>query len=148
MKKIFFMIMVTIISAFVLASSAMAIDIGTYCWNLQPFPDNIELAVVNQGTNYGVYGVLRNPIAGAGGALRVISGPYSIAIDGAAAPDPIHGDIDLEFTITELVDPHPPIEAHFHAKLMKGLQGPWQLFESFSGIMNGGNMVPMPCPIP
>jgi hypothetical protein len=147
MKKIFIMIMVTIISAFVLASSAMAIDIGTYCWNLAPFPDNIELAVVNQGSNYGVYGVLRNPTA-APGIFPQMPGPYSIAIDGAAAPDPIHRDIDLEFTIVELVDPHPLIEAHFHAKLMMGLQGPWQLFESFSNLMNGGHMVPMPCPIP
>jgi hypothetical protein len=148
MKKIFFMIMVTIISAFVLVSSAMAIDIGTYCWDMQPFPDNIEVAVVNQGSNYGIYGILRNPTAAAGIFFEDRPGPYSIAIYGAAAPDGIHGEIDLALTIVELVDPHLPIEAHFHAKLYAGLHGLWKLFESFSGMTSGGYLTPMPCPIP
>lgn len=146
MKKIFILIMM-LIGVFILVPGAMAIDIGVYCWNLAPFPDNIEVAVVNQGAHYGLYGVLRNPTV-APGLFPNIPGPYSIAIDGAATPDPVHGHIDLEFIWSELVDPHLPTSGFFHAKLMAGLAGPYQIFDVMSGLMNGGGLAPIPCPIP
>lgn len=150
MKKLFFVILMTIVSAFVLTPAAMAIDNGIFCWNLAPFPDNIEVAVVNQGSHYGVYGVLRNPVAGVPGIFPNNPGPYSIAIDGAATPDPIHGDLDFEFTWSELTDPLPggPTAGFFSGKLLPGLAGPYTIFDVISGVLNGGGLAPIPCPIP
>lgn len=133
-------------------ASSMAVDIGLFCWNLGP-SDNIEVAITQQGGNYGLHGVLRNPTGAPGDIVPGMPGPYSIAIDGSAVKDPIHGDIDIQFSWNEQLDPVPypagfGTVGFFHGKLVPGLVGPWQSFEVITGIINGGNMTPIPCPIP
>jgi hypothetical protein len=104
MKKLFFVILMTIVSAFILTPAAMAIDNGIFCWNLAR----------------------------------------------AATPDPIHGDFDFEFTWSELTDPLPggPTAGFFSGKLHPVLAGPYTIFDVISGVLIGGGLAPIPCPIP
>ena len=151
MKKAIVALVTSFFCFLLWTTNSRAVDIGVFCWNLAPFPDNIQVAITTQGNNYGLHGVLRNPTNMPG---FFMPGPYSFAIDGSAVPDPVHGDIDIQFSWNDQLDPAPypagfGTVGFFHGKLVPGaLVGPWQSFEMPTGIITGGTINPIPCPIP
>jgi hypothetical protein len=150
MKKIFLVMMMTLIGAFVLTSIVMAKDSGTFCWNLQPFDDNLEVATETQAGHYEAYGVLRCWPGPNGCIFAQVGapGPYSVAVDGAATWDPVFGDFDFELFFSDIIDT--PIMGSFHAKILPDLTGPWMVYDLFlpAGPFIAGGLMPIPCPIP
>ncbi|MFQ5914784.1 MAG: hypothetical protein ACE5JS_16580 [Nitrospinota bacterium] len=133
-RTIFLAAMVSLIGVFAAATPAKAQFLGNFCWNMSPFIDNIEVAVVADGTEFLLHG------------KWVASGSYHAPVVGNADTD-ITGKIRYGVHGTFVPGTGIALNCAVDATLDGTLTGPWAL-ECEGGFVNSGTLFPTACPIP